>query len=450
MDELQRAQSSLGKALARSKAGEDRVLVAQVRERGEQFANLLNGLIRMGRVHAPDNHAFDQPVQDLKRTLDALTGLLGSVQLVTVEDQVYLNDVRVKVPAASANHDLGSELHRHNVGGLTFQGEMSPPQLRRLVTLLGQRAAPQHPRTTLLRALRDEDIRNLELFGIFRFRLSADEAGGDDPLSVVRQIVRQVEDTWDNLASGRQANVLALRRLVVDLLGVGPAHEALWLAELPHASAHGWHAYKVTQVVLLLAQAVGLPPGLQQDFGVAAMTHDVGYAAPGVVAPNFEGHPMAGARALLRQLGFHEAKVRRAFGALYHHAEMDTAGRRTPLVGRMLRIAEDYDTMTRASGGGMTPPEALAHLAAGANRHYDPVLTQLLINVLGQYPPGTYLALEDGRVVKSCSAVRSPELFAKPRAVVVRAGNGAVPAQRQLIDLATEGQVRGALKPRAH
>ena len=145
MDDLQKAQSSLGKALARSKAGEDRVLVAQVRERGEQFANLLNGLIRMGRVHAPDNHAFDQPVQDLKRTLDALTGLLGSVQLVTVEDQVYLNDVRMKVPSATPNHDLGSELHRHNIGGITFQGEVSPPQLRRLVALLGSKAAPQHP-----------------------------------------------------------------------------------------------------------------------------------------------------------------------------------------------------------------------------------------------------------------------------------------------------------------
>jgi hypothetical protein len=450
MDELQRAQSNLGRALARSKAGEDRVLVAQVRERGEQFANHLNGLIRMGRVHAPDNHAFDQPVQDLKRNLDSLMGLLGSVQLVTVEDQVYLNDVRMKVPGATPGHDLGSELHRHNIGGLTFHGEVSPPQLRRLVALLGGKAAPQHPRTTLLEALRVEDIRNVELFGIFRFRMSEDEAGGDDPLSVVRKVVRQVEDTWDNLASGRQANVLALRRLVVELLAIGPLNEALWLAELPQASPHGWHAYKVTQLVLMLAQAVGLAPGLQQDFGVAAMTHDVGYAAPGVIAPSLEGHPMAGARALLRQLGFHEAKIRRAFGALYHHAELETAGRRTPLVGRMLRIAEDYDTMTRASGGAMTPPEALGHLAAGANRHYDPVLTQLLINGLGQFPPGTYLALEDGRIVRSCSAVRSPELFAKPRAVLIRAADGAAPAQREFIDLATEGKVRGALKPRTH
>lgn len=449
MDELQRAQSNLGKALARSKAGEDKVLIAQVRERGEQFAHLLNGLIRMGRVHAPDNHAFDQPVIDLGRALEALSGLLGSVQLVTVEDQVYLNDIRMKA-STSPNHDLGSELHKHNVGGVTFHGELGSAQLRKLVGLLAQKPAAQHPRNTLIEAMRAADLRDVELFGIYRFRLAEDEKGGGDALSVVRRVVRQVEDTWDNLASGRQANVLALRRLVVELLGVGPASEVLWIAELPNASPHGWHAFKVTQLVLLMAQAVGLPPGLQQDFGVAALTHDVGYAAPSQTGPTFDGHPMAGTRALLRQLGFHEAKVRRAFGTLYHHAELDSAGRRTPLIGRLLRIAEDYDTMIRPGGGGMTPPDALGHLAGGANRHYDPVLVQLLINTLGQYPPGTFLGLEDGRIVKSCSCVRSPELFAKPRAVVVREADGSAPDHRELIDLATEGKVRGALKPKAH
>ena len=448
MDDLQRAQSNLGKALARSKAGEDKVLMAQVRERGEQFAQLLNGLIRMGRVHAPDNHAFDQPVVDLNRALNALSALVGSVQLVTVEDQVYLNDVRMKV-AANQNHDLGSELQKHNVGGITFHGELSDAQLRRLVSMLGQRPAPQHPRNALTLALLAEDIKNVELFGIYRFRLAEDEGSGGDALSVVKRVVRQVEDTWDNLAAGRQANVLALRRLVVDLLGVGPGSELLWIAELPNASPHGWHAFKVTQLVLSMAQAVGLPPGLQQDFGVAALTHDVGYAAPGQTGPTFDGHSMSGTRALLRQLGFHEAKVRRAFGTLYHHAELDSSGRRTPLVGRILRVAEDYETMIRPGGGGVTPPDALGRLAAGANKHYDPVLVQSLINILGQYPPGTFLGLEDGRIVKSCSCVRAPELFAKPRAVVVREADGSAPAHREVIDLATEGKIRGARRPKA-
>ena len=67
-DELARAQTSLERALNRARAGEDRVLMAQVRERGEAFVNLFNGVVRMGHIHSGDNHAFDQPVQDLKAT----------------------------------------------------------------------------------------------------------------------------------------------------------------------------------------------------------------------------------------------------------------------------------------------------------------------------------------------------------------------------------------------
>ena len=54
-----------------------------------------------------------------------------------------------------------------------------------------------------------------------------------------------------------------------------------------------------------------------------------------------------------------------------------------------------------------------------------------------------------GRIVKSCSCVRSADLFARPRALVVRAADGSPLQRRELIDLGTEGKVRGALKPRA-
>lgn len=449
MDELERAQSNLGKAIARARAGEDRVLVAQFRERGEQFVNLLTGLIRMGRVHAADNHAFDQPVAELARSLELLVSLLGVVRLVAVEDQVFLNDVRMKVAQAKGDHSLGAELRRHNVGGLTFFSELPETALRKLVGLLGGRAAPERPRTALTRLAREQDVRDVEFVGSYRFRLAADEGPEEDASALAHRVMREVEETWDHVNAGRQVNVLALRRAVLDLLALGADDPGLWLVDFRACSAHGAHAFRVAQLTLLLARAADLSPGVQQDLGVAALTHDVGYAVRAARTVTFDGHAMAGARALLRQLGFHEAKVRRAFGALHHHAELESNGRRTPLVGRVLRIAEDYDTMTRAGGSGLTPPEALGRLAAGANRHYDPVLTQLFINALGLYPPGTFLALEDGRIVRSCSATRNPKSFATPLAVVMREVNGAMATTRQLIDLEHEGRVRGALKPKA-
>jgi hypothetical protein len=210
MDELQRAQASLGKAVARARAGEDPVLAAQVRERGEQFANLFTGLVRMGHVHAATNHAFDQPTADLKRVLDALLELLGAVHVVTVEDQVYLNEVRLKVHAEGPQKGLGPELARHNVGGLTFHAALTVEQVRALVAVLAARPAPEQPRTAVVDKLREAGVASVELVGLQRFRMSDDAqpvaavagvAAGEQGL--VPRLVREVEQSWDLLAAGR-------------------------------------------------------------------------------------------------------------------------------------------------------------------------------------------------------------------------------------------------------
>lgn len=446
-DELARAQTSLERALNRARAGEDRVLMAQIREKGEQFVNLFNGVVRMGHIHSGDNHAFDQPVQDLKAALEGLAAVLGRVHLVTVEDQVYINDVRMKPPAGTGpGKHLGAELNKHNIGGLSFGGELSTDDWRVVVGLLGGRPAPQLPRTAVARGLYEKGIKSIELSGIFRFRLSADEAANSDVFSLVRRIVQQVDETWDNVATGRQVNVLALRRLVVELQQYGPHHEHLFVVPEEGHSVHGWHALRVAQHTMGMTQALGFSPGLQQDYGVAALTHDVGYAVPLPQAHSLKGHCYAGVRGLLRQVGFHEAKLRRIYGALHHHS--DVGGHKLPLIARMLRIAEDYENFLRVDGGALTPPDALSRLAGGAGQTYDPVLVQVLINRLGQFPPGTLLGLEDGHVVKSISVARSVATFAKPLAMVMARPDGSPVPPGNYVDLAQHGQVRGVVRPR--
>lgn len=446
-DELARAQTSLERALNRARAGEDRVLMAQVRERGEAFVNLFNGVVRMGHIHSGDNHAFDQPVQDLKAALAGLAALLGRVHLVTVEDQVYINDVRMKPPAGTGpGKHLGAELNKHNIGGISFGGELSTDDWRVVVGLLGGRPTLPHARNAVATALHERGITSVELSGIFRFRMSADEVARADVFSLVKRVVQQVDETWDNVATGKQVNVLALRRLVVELQQFGPHHEHLFVVPEAGHSAHGWHALRVAQHTMAVTQALGFAPGLQQDYGVAALTHDVGYAVPLPQAHSVRGHGIAGVRALLRQVGFHEAKLRRIYGALHHHD--DVAGHKLPLVARLIRIAEDYETFVRHDGGGLSPPEALSRLAGGAGQAYDPVLVQVFINTLGLYPPGTLLGLEDGHVVRSISVARTPQTFGTPLAMVVARPDGSPVPPGNYVDLAQHGQIRGTVRPR--
>ena len=437
-DDLSRAQEALARALGRARIGEDRALANQVRELGERLAHLLSGLLRMTRLHSPDNTAFNKPVDDLHTTLVQLTDLLGSVHLVAVEDQVYVNDIRIRAgEKASSIRELGAELQRHNTGGITFHEAIDGPAIRALVGNLGSVPAVREPRNSLVRALHAAGVSGIELQGRFRFRMASEAADeASDPRDFVSRALAATDEAFQNLAAGRVPNPLPLRRLVTELLERDPAGEELW-TEPPEAPVYALHQLRVAQLSLLVARELGLPQSVLQDLGVAALYHDCGYAAgaasSGGVEVTFERHAAEGARLMVRQRGFHEAKMRRVLAVLQHHR--DANDRLHPgLFGRILRVAEDYDTLARR--GGKAPTMALAAMLKWSGTRYDAVLLQLLVNALGAYPPGTLLRLADGRVLRSAVPARSAEAFAHPRARCLRLADGSpAPPDLPLVDL---------------
>jgi len=438
-DDLSRAQDALARALGRARIGEDRALANQVRELGERLAHLLSGLLRMTRLHSPDNSAFNKPVEDLHTTLVQLHELLGSVHLVAVEDQVYVNDIRIRAgDKASSMRDLGAELQRHNTGGLTFHLPLDGPAIRALVGCLGGAPAATEPRNSLARALHAAGVSGLELQGRYRFRMASESAGEtSDPRDFVSRALGATDEAFQNLAAGRVPNPLPLRRLVTELLERDLATEELW-AEPGEAPPYAIHQLRVAQLALLVGRGISLPESVLQDLGVAALYHDCGYAAgspaSGGVGISFERHAATGARLMLRQRGFHEAKMRRVLAILQHHRDANDR-LRPGLFGRILRVAEDYDTLARRSGK-LSPTMALAVMLKWAGTRYDPALLQLLVNALGAYPPGTLLRLPDGRIVRSAMPARDPAAFAQPLARCLRLKDGTpAPADLPLVDL---------------
>jgi hypothetical protein len=66
---------------------------------------------------------------------------------------------------------------------------------------------------------------------------------------------------------------------------------------------------------------------------------------------------------------------------------------------------------------------------------------QGFINRMGRYPPGTFLKLGDGRVIRTTSVVRSPETFALPRGILMP------PGKAEWVDLAKGGAIAEVLSP---
>ncbi len=452
------AQEALASAVVRAQAEEDRELTKRVREVGSGLVISLNGLFRMARTHSLSNTAFDTPVHDLRGRLQTLLDLLGPVHVMCVEDQIYVNEVRIRFEGVVVQGiALASELQRHNVGGLTFNDSLQDQEVREMVRLFAEPGGKPTSRQALGESLAAVGLRSVELHPIQQFKLASDDA-----VAAVKEFretyvssAGHLAEAFASVGQGRLPNPLLARRAVTQFIDAAGREDILPLAlaaedEIPPFAQH---TLAVTVLSLLIGRHAGLGKAFLADLGVTAMLHDVGFCMTerGATVP-FARHTRAGLRVLLRQRGFYQAKVRRLLAILEHHRPCNDTLGVPSLYARIIHLADDYDTLTRGRRGrpsAYAPPDAVACMAAQGFKAYDADLLQALVNVLGPYPPGTVLRLKDGRVVTSASTVRSPETFRTPLCRLLRRADGGRPRDDEVVDLALGGEVaaivRGAL-----
>jgi HD-GYP domain-containing protein (c-di-GMP phosphodiesterase class II) len=446
-ERIRDAQQRLGRTLRRARLVEDRALARTVRELGERLAHINYGLLQLVRIHDVSNEAFDKPVEEFRHALKCLIDLLGPVNLVCVEDQVWVNDIRVRFDIHHEHAQaLERMLRRHNVGGLTYFRELTAKEVRTVLRLFASDPAARRPRTTLQRQLDHAGLSSIELKPTFQF--TSDVERVQRTVTEVYQASAEVlAEVFANLESHRLPNPLPVRRVVNDVIDATYGKDLARIAlEIDTTSPEfARHPLMVANLSLLIGHAAGLPDRSLADLMVAAMLHDAGfYCIGGDHLEAFSRHTTGAVREMLRQRGFHEARIRRLLVFLEHHQPHRQTDGPPSLHARIIHIADDYDALTRHHNGedpAHVPADAIRMMAAAAGDGYDPVLLQLFINAVGAYPPGSVLRIADGTLVVPISGVRSPETFALPRCKVVRMADGTEPDQDLWVDLAKGGRV---------
>lgn len=462
---LEASQEHLGKTLEQARMGEDKGLAAMVRDLGERLVRILYGLLKMFELHDIENKAFDKPILEFIDAGEQLMDVLGALHIVTVEDQVFVNDIRIRLHQAKGASTLSDELAGHEIGGISFHMMPDAQGLKTFISLLSKETYSDAPRADLIVALSQAGLEFIDLTGIYRFRIS-----GEGAVVVNRSVEKVstraaslVEESWDNLGNNRVPNPLPLRRAVTDILKYS-GDDVGGLKNHEQSTTYGFHTLQVCRFSLLIAQELKLSEEAIQDLGLAAMFHDMGYSAREGAdkendeegfPPPFERHAVAGARILLKQRGFNQAKIFRALSTLQHHHDYNHSEGIPSLFARIIRIAEDYSNMIRLRGGGFNPQEALERMYFGAGTRYDPTIIQAFVNKMGKYPPGTLLEVEVKMKEKpvsfimiAASLVRSPETFDKPICKLIKLHDGRdAPAQlaNRPIDLAKRGIVKKVL-----
>lgn len=222
------------------------------------------------------------------------------------------------------------------------------------------------------------------------------------------------------------------------------------------------HPVNVTVISLLLARAMGLQGQALTDLGIAAMLHDIGKielpervrkwddSFSSTDSRVYQEHVQQGVR-LAKQMGL-DAGVIQTIGQ--HHELADGSGfpqhikhEAIGVGARILALVNRYDGLCNPNKAStaMTPHEALSTIFAQLKTRFDGLTLSTFVRMMGVYPPGSVVQLNDERHALVVSVNSGRPL--KPRLVV---HDPDVPRHEALIldlELAPNTSIRRSLKP---
>ncbi len=173
-----------------------------------------------------------------------------------------------------------------------------------------------------------------------------------------------------------------------------------------------FHALNVLTLSMLLGKRVGLSEAELADLALGALAHDAGKSqVPPTILKNaqrkkheedfFRQHVMFGVQ-LAAQSGVFSKEALSIIAD--HHEAVDGSGwprgrRDIGRAARILAVVNRYDNLCTPETQGtdaLMPAEALAHMFRHEGKQFDPVMLATLVKLLGVYPPGTVVLLNDG------------------------------------------------------
>lgn len=277
----------------------------------------------------------------------------------------------------------------------------------------------------------------------------------------VRSLVSDITQAIDNIsredveASPRQAPVTNGASGLLDLVDqLGRNAEiALILSSLRRHDAYTYdHSINVGLLSICLARHVGWRGRDLHEFGVAALIHDVGKLytplevlnKPSRLGPQewvvMKRHPRDGYD-ILREGGV-GSDIAPSI-AIEHHTQPDGVGypplpygvERMHPGSKIVKIADAYDAFTtiRPYRSQTRPKEALKMLRSQAGQQFDGELVEAFCAMMGDYPIGSTLKLESGRIGLVVDVHGdAPD---RPLVRVLRKADGRTARSLELVDL---------------
>jgi putative nucleotidyltransferase with HDIG domain len=420
--------------------------VARLRA-ADDFMRRLAAALRGAQLYAPSHPLVQRAFESLYESLNQLLTDQPSIAVGIIGNEIIVGDL----PLPKAAESMGEMIRRLKSLGIeriAFERGVTPEELQTLAMTIAHperrpdQAAPGVEQADPLAA-----FGSLAHIRVGRIQTEEKKEQSSADVATIRRLYSNATNlasaVWDTAQSEGMPDQKAARALVDSLAQAVSANRTALIALTALKNYDNYtftHMVNVSVLTMSQARALGIDGAPLRELGLAALMHDIGKVRTPTEVLNkpskltdaeFEimsMHVVDGAEILRRTP---EMPAIAPVIAFEHHLRIDGTGYPFGVQRGMLNIgtqlcgiADVYDAMRsqRAYQQAFPSDRILEVLKRNDGHQFDQNLVRRFTQLLGIYPPGNLVRLDDGAMAV-VMAVHAPDPF-KPRVKVIVTGSG--------------------------
>ncbi len=387
---------------------------------GTDIIALLYALVKAVQVYDLNNDVVQTAAKKIVYSLKTLLNIYSSVQLVRYMDYVFFNKQRLRfeIDGYASLQFIHDKLKTLGIKSLSFLPGIDKEEMIIFASIFKKK--------------KEEFTNGYSSSGFKRIlvEFSTEEDEVPDFLREGERIKRTyfkalkvTRNLMQNLWMNQPIDVKSSRRIIYNLIDSLTQDEfgLLTLTAIKNLDDYTYnHSLNVGILSLALGQRIGLSKKSLAKLGSAGILHDIGkvalpkeliYKSERLTNEEWEllkKHSDYGIKEIVKARGLDETGLISMTIAYQHHWNYNGSGypihnkNESPILfSRIVRICDSYDAMTTPRMYQVVP--YLPHFALRVmwklrNVWFDPLLTKVFIQLLGLYPIGSCLELNNGEI----------------------------------------------------
>ncbi len=420
----------------------------------EECVKAFYSLIRAARIHRSNNQLIVQAAKEFVRTVVGLSKDTGEVAIQFMGRRIYVQEKKLifRPETVTLFDGVIDYFDKRAIQGLRIYPSVKDirgADLLDFIRLLNDAEKHDRPQEWLLPQATPEKYPWVELLQKAVGSEAPEEGNRKNRgLKSYSHVLGSVQEIAQKLTTRQSTGLNRARRVLQNMVDLimedEPLFRALSTIRFYDDYTFG-HSVNVAILSMCIGKRIMLSKKSLETLGLCGLLHDLGKIEvpknilnkPGkLTAEEFEvmkQHSMDSVRLIVKIQASRDRKNDILLAPFEHHLKYDLSGypkndrsSSVSLFGRILTIADVYDAITspRVYRKSVFPPNrALGFMWEGVGKDFDPILLKVFINMMGVYPVGTLLVLDNrkaGIVVEPPEEADGPLEWSRPWIVLLK------------------------------